>query len=343
MAKNKKNKNMESRRHFIKALPLAATSLLLTGNCQQASKDADDSGPEPVTALGPRPGVSNPFTNSAGQPILVCVEGTNFIDMIRAGFTALGGLKKLINNNQDVLVKPNLFEKSQYPWISSLDSICSLIPLIKEVTSGDVKAGDMSFEEVNSVYNYLGIETAVQNAGGTPVMFSETQKVRQSSWAASKHDFMMFKDVYNAPVLINFPVLKPHSLASMTCAIKNNFGTVSGSNATVTRGYIHDQLDLKVELAEVAALARPDLTIVDARSIVTQTGPFYSQGGPLVKANKVIICSDIVATDAYCARLLADNDTTFSISSISSTLQRAASLGLGTSDLKQVEIKEISI
>lgn len=342
MTKNKKNRAIYSRRHFLKTAPLAATSLLLAANCQQSEK-RDDSSDSQTAALGPRTGISNPFTNAAGQPILVCVEGTNFIDMIRAGFAALGGLKKLINNNQDVLVKPNLFEKSEYPWISSLDSLCSLISVLKEVTNGEINAGDMSFEEVNSVYNYLGFEAVVKNAGGTAAMFYETQRVRQSNWENSKQDFMMFKTVYNTPVLINFPVLKPHNLASMTCAIKNNFGTISGSNATITRGYIHNQLDLKVELAEVAALANPDLTIVDARSIVTQAGPFYSQGGPLVQTNKVIMCGDIVATDAYCARMLADNDATFSISSISTTIGQATALGLGTSDLSQVDIRNISV
>jgi uncharacterized protein (DUF362 family) len=342
MAKNKRNKTINSRRHFLKIAPLAATSLLLASNCQQTKKK-DENGDSQDPALGPRSGISNPFTNAAGQPILVIVEGSNFVDMIRAGFTALGGLKKLINNNQDVLVKPNLFEKSEYPWISSLDSLCSLISVLREVTSGSIKTGDMSFEEVTSVYNYLGFEASVNNIGGTAVMFSETQRVRQSTWESSKQDFMMFKEVYNAPVLINFPVLKPHYLAGMTCAIKNNFGTISGSNATITRGYIHNQLDLKVELAEVAALARPDLTIVDARSIVTRTGPFYSQAGPLVQAKKVIMCGDIVATDAYCARLLADNDATFSVSSISKTIGQATALGLGTSDLSQVDIRTISV
>jgi hypothetical protein len=81
---------------------------------------------------------------------------------------------------------------------------------------------------------------------------------------------------------------------------------------------------------------------VDARSIVTQVGPSYSQGGLVVNLNCIIICGDMVATDTYCARLMEQNDSSFSASKINDTLQRAQTLGLGTSNLSQVEIIKIN-
>jgi len=105
---------------------------------------------------------------------------------------------------------------------------------------------------------------------------------------------------------------------------------------------MHSQPDFIVELAEVAGLSNPDLNIVDARSIVTERGPYFHQNGTVVDTNKIIICGDIIAADAYCARLLEENSPNFSASSIQNTLQRGEELGLGTSDLNQVEIIEIT-
>ncbi|UCH93199.1 MAG: DUF362 domain-containing protein, partial [Candidatus Aminicenantes bacterium] len=321
--KEKKLKNAStSRRKFLKTLSGAAASVVVFGSCQGTSGNPDQGETRPTT-YGPRAGAGNPYVNSEGKPILVCVEGSDFDEMLLRGLDAIGGLHKLVNNNQAVLIKPNLFEKSQYPWISSLTSITSIIQAVKQVSSGTVNVGDMSFEETSAVYDYLGIEDAVNNAGGTLLRFSQVYKVRRDSWPSSKPDFSVYADVYDTPVLINTPVLKRHYISSLTCAIKCNVGTIRGSGTTGTRAYVHyNSNDFMAELAEIAGLVKPDLNIVDARSIVTEIGPYYHQQGPLVDTNKIIICADIVATDAYCARLMEENDDSFSVSNIRRTLER---------------------
>jgi hypothetical protein len=49
----------------------------------------------------------------------------------------------------------------------------------------------------------------------------------------------------------------------------------------------------------------------------------------------------MVATDAYCAQIMEAYDDTFSINSIQETLQHAEDLGLGTSNLNRVDIREV--
>lgn len=129
---------------------------------------------------------------------------------------------------------------------------------------------------------------------------------------------------------------------SMTCSLKCNVGAVSGSDMSGTRDYLHNQApNLREEVAEIAALVNPELNIVDARTLLTQNGPLYDLGVP-VDANRIIICGDMVATDSYCRLLLAQHDSTYDPSKIDDMLQRAVSLGLGTSNLNQVEIIEIN-
>ena len=103
--KNEKKKNTSSRREFVKTLSGAAASAFLFGSCSMDA-DSSDNGNNNETSqvYGPRTGAANPYVTSDGRPILVSVTGTSFAAMLTAGLEAIGGLNKLINNNQDVLI-----------------------------------------------------------------------------------------------------------------------------------------------------------------------------------------------------------------------------------------------
>ncbi len=298
--------------------------------------------PEP-TIYGPRTGISNPFVTNNGDPILVCVTGTDFNEMLQAGLDAIGGLDRLIFDNQNVLVKPNLNHSDPYPGISSPNSIADIVRKIKQVTSGEVYVGDEGWESSNVVYPYLDLESFVSAAGGNLTRFSETYQTRRDTWLSTKPNFRVFTDVYDSPIIISTCLIKRHGNAALTCAIKCNVGTVQGSQATATRSYLHRSSSFMQELAEIAGLVNPELTIVDARSILTRGGPMIQDGVVVEGVNKVIICGDLVATDAYCARIMEQYDNNFAVSQIEDTLQRAEELGLGTSDLSRVEIIEFNI
>jgi uncharacterized protein (DUF362 family) len=317
----------------------AASAVFLGNSCPE--KKGKGSRPR---IYEPRRRIPNPYITPDGKPILVSLKGKEFSRMLEVGLDILGGLSKLITNNRDVLIKPNLFESSEYPWISSKGSIVAIIEEVQKATVGAINVGDMSFEETANVYSHLDLESVVSHSGGSLLMFSNTYKVRRDTWDAYKPDFEVYSDVYNAPVIINTPVLKRHMLAGLTCALKNNVGAIKGSGASSTRNYIHSQSpSFPAEIAEVAGLINPELNIVDARSIVTQIGPFYEQQGPKAEADTIVICGDMVATDAYCARLMEKYDPSFSESQIRETLDRAELLGLGLSDLNEVEILEAVI
>jgi uncharacterized protein (DUF362 family) len=339
--KKKKDLESESRREFIKTLSGAAASAVMLGAISCKPGGGQDTGGNGNEALAPRLRKTNPFVTIEGKPILISVQGMDFTQMLAAGLSALGGLGLLIDGNQDVLINPNCNHADPYPGICSIDSIVDIVTAVKQVTTGTVSVGDEGYESTGGVYGFLGLESAVSNAGGVPVNFNQTYPVRRDYWNPSKPSFRVFSDVYDTPVLISTCVLKRHLNASLTCAIKNNVGTISGSNMTSTRNYIHNSSEFMLELAEIAGLVNPDLVIVDARSILTVAGPMLSNGGTVKDVGKVIICGDIVAADAYCAGIMAAHDVTFSPSSIDRTLERAVQLGLGTSDLSQVEILEI--
>lgn len=331
-----------SRRDFLKCLSGAAASAVLLSSCDEPESPSPKP-PAPPAPLSPRVKAANVFVNAAGQPLLVCVTGTDFEAMLIAGLARIGGLSKLIGANQEVLIKPNCNNLDPYPGITDTNSLISIIKEVKKVTNGAVKVGDQGYIGSPGVYSFSGMDPQVTQAGATLLNLNQTYNVKRAGWSLNTEDFKVYSDVYDAPIIINTCVLKRHHTADYTCAIKNLVGTVSGPNLVSTREWLHREAqDFLSALAEIAGAVNPELTIVDARQVLTIDGPAYN-AGVVVDANKIVICGDIVATDVYCQQILADHDPEYGVDAYEGCTQHAQTIGLGTKDLSQVEVIEITV
>jgi len=334
--KNEKNKAYP-RRKFLKNFSIGTLSLL-GGNIFPRLIKATP------TTYPPRTRIPNPYLSNEGKPLLVSVVGTDFKQMLTAGLEKIGGLGKLIDNNQDVLIKPNLNAVDVYPAISSTESIVSLTGEVVAATTGNVRIGDVSYHPTDSVYQHADLANALAGSGAELIHFTEKYNVRRSGWSSSKPDYLVYSEVYNAPIIINFACSKRHFLAKMSTALKNNVGCVAASGASQSRQYLHGLSGTAFlkEIAEIAGLINPELTIVDARSMLIGNGPFSSSPGAkiLEGINFLIISGDMNAVDHYCSMLLQGFDSTFFESQIAATLNQAHSLGLGVKDLNDVKIIE---
>ena len=74
------------------------------------------------------------------------------------------------------------------------------------------------------------------------------------------------KDVLDADVFINMPILKQCDPTSISAGLKNLMGIVWDRN-------IFHQTDLHQTIAELAAFKKPTLTIMDALKGITANGP----------------------------------------------------------------------
>jgi uncharacterized protein (DUF362 family) len=340
---NKTRVHSLSRRDFLKNLSGAAASAIILGSCTDSKQSKSEPREEEPTVLSPRTKSANPFVNQAERPLLVCVTGTDFETMLAAGLSQLGGLSRLISADQDVLIKPNCNASNPYPGITDVNSLLSVIREVKKVTSGTVSVADQGYMHSSAVYASSGMDPQVEEEGATLLTLNETYKVRKSNWASNIPDFNVYTDIYDAPIIINTCVLKRHHTANYTCAIKNNVGTVAGPGAVSTRRYLHYESPSFMDtVVDIASVVNPELNIVDARTVLTVGGPDYNAGVP-VDANKVVICGDIVATDAYCAEILAAHDQDFTVDMALAIIGGADASGLGTSDLSEVEVIEITV
>jgi len=134
------------------------------------------------------------------------------------------------------------------------------------------------------------------------------------------------RDVLEADVFINIPILKQCDPTEISAGMKNLMGVVWD------RGFFH-RTDLHQTIAELAAFKKPTLTILDAIKGIISNGP--SGPGPIKEWNQVVFGTDMLAVDAYGAGLLGFKPTDVRHLAI------AAKLGAGNPDWQSLEVVRV--
>jgi uncharacterized protein (DUF362 family) len=266
-------------------------------------------------------------------PDLVAVRNSSPDKMFDKGIAALGGMKKFIRKGQTVVVKPNI------AWIANPEGAADTNPiLVKRIIEQCFDAGasrvyvfDHTCDDSNVTYNVSGIEKAAREANATVVQANKEsyfQEVRVPGAHALKqtkvHELILESDVF-----INVPILKHHGSARMTCALKNLMGVVWD------RHYYH-RTDLNRCIAEFPLYRKPDLTIVDAYNILTD-GPRAKSLEHVINKKMQLISKDMIALDVAASKILGEEAGNITYIKI------ASDLGLGTSNLDEINIKRIDL
>jgi uncharacterized protein (DUF362 family) len=297
----------------------------------------------------------NLFT-AAGRPLLVVVKGEDLPAMLRAGLEALGGFDRLVSLGREAVFRGNYVSAQPFPVTTSEDMLLAAAEELRNCGFQRINLFDTHGTNLipsvlpEAILGKLGVLDRIQGGGievTTADFFDRAQfrLVRNPDWQIADA-VAVHKLLHEAGVVISFPVVKRHQAARFTCALKLHFGSVSMPDRLIThkngeRGR-PDYLDHR--LVHFADAVKPQLNIVDARSLLARSGPTRGGRAEIVPdVNQIVLCGDMVATDAYCAQLLARHDDTFSVDMISVQLNAAAKLGLGIADLNEIRIVEIEV
>jgi len=139
----------------------------------------------------------------------------------------------------------------------------------------------------------------------------------------------IYQGIIDADVLINVPIVKHHSLARMTGAMKNLLGIVQSPNQF--------HLNLGQRVADLNSGIRSTVTVIDAVRVLMNRGPTGGNLSDVKLANTLIASTDVVAADAYAATLLGLTGDDIPV------VRAASAMGLGTKDLHSISIEEIAI
>ena len=265
---------------------------------------------------------------AAEMPVVAVAEGSDHVRTTLKALAALGGIGRFVKPGATVVVKPNM------GWDRNAEQGANTHPLVvRAVVQECLKAGakkvkvfDRTCNDERRCYVNSGIEAALKGIKNVELKHLEEERYRKVILNGKfLKEWELYGEALAADVYINVPVAKHHGLTRLTLGLKNVMGIMGGN-----RGAIHKNID--TALADINAVFKPHLTIIDATRILTAHGP---QGGDLKDVrvlNKVIASTDIVAADAFATTLfgLKPEDIAVTVA--------AYRRGIGEMDLRKVRI-----
>ncbi len=272
---------------------------------------------------------------SADKPYnLVAVRNGEPEKMFDEAIESFGGMGKFVKRGQTVVVKPNI------GWDVSPERAGNTHPgLVGRIIEHCFQAGaknvfvfDNTCDLWSACYTNSGIEAAVRKAGGT-IMPGNVEKMYhevQIPGAVKLKTAKVHELILNSDVFINVPVLKHHSSARVTIAMKNLMGIVWD------RRFWHRN-DLHQCIADFCLYSKPTLNVVDAYRVMTRNGPKGISNADVLLTRNLLVSQDIVAIDAAAARIFgAEPDEIPHI-------VLGHEMGIGNMDLQKLSIHRIAL
>ena len=212
----------------------------------------------------------------------------------------LGGIAAFINPGDRVLLKPNMLAaKEPDKAVTTHPSLVQVVAELVRDSGGTVLIGDSpGIGSYMRVADKSGIASAARASGSTLVEFSEAIELQGRGTFRS---ISIARAYYEADKIINLPKLKTHEMMTMTCAVKNLFGAVIGTEKAGWHLKAGCSRELFAQLLlEIYLLKKPALNIVDAIFAMEGNGP--GSGDP-VKLGLLIAGVNPVAVDVIAGEL----------------------------------------
>ena len=241
----------------------------------------------------------------------------------------LGGMSAFVNNGDRVLLKPNMLAaKTPSQAVTTHPMIVLVVAEMVREAGGKVMIGDSpGIGSFKSVTEKSGIADAAKESGSELVEFNEVVDI--SGYGMFRR-LSIAKVYWQADKIINLPKLKTHEMMTMTCAVKNLFGSVVGAEKAgwhLKAGTSREHFARL--LLEIYLLKKPVLNIVDGVVAMEGNGP--GSGDP-IQLGVLIAGVNPVAVDVVAGKIAGiPNDLLF-------IEREAVSMGLPGSRLDEILI-----
>ncbi|MBK6346397.1 MAG: DUF362 domain-containing protein [Bacteroidales bacterium] len=284
-------------------------------------------------------GIGNLVDFASASPVpeiwdLVAVRDGEPGIMFDRAIASLGGMSKYVKKGQKVVVKPNIGwdVPPERAGNTNPGLVARIIRHCLDAGASDVYVFDNTCDEWNLCYKNSGIEKAVKDAGGKIVPgntegYYQTVKIPRGRKLkeAKVHELILTSDVF-----INVPVLKHHSSASLSLAMKNLMGVVWD------RGYWHRN-DLHQCIADFVSWRKPTLNVIDGYRVMMRNGPRGVSTADVVTMKQMIVSADIVAADTAATKIFGSNPEDIR------HIMIAGEMKLGITALDKLKINRIKI
>ena len=211
-----------------------------------------------------------------------------------------GGMGAFIKPGERILLKPNLLAaKTPEQAVTTHPTLVRVVAELVREAGGHALIGDSpGIGGFQRVADKSGIARAALESGAELVEFSDSVDLPGSG---TFRRISIARAYWEADKIINLPKLKTHEMMTMTCAVKNLFGAVVGTEKAgwhLKAGASREQFARL--LLEIYLLKKPALHIVDAIIAMEGNGP--GSGDP-VTVGALIAGVNPIAVDLVAGRL----------------------------------------
>jgi uncharacterized protein (DUF362 family) len=278
----------------------------------------------------------NPFSHNG--KVLVSKVATNGQDLkgnILKSVDLLGGLSKVIEEGDEVLLKPNFNTADAPPGSSDPDFVKAVIELLYEHGASKVALGESSMFSLSTrkVLEETGMLRKAEEAGAEVVPFDEGKWVKVDTGGKYLKTVSLPERALAAKKLVYVCCMKTHGWAKFTLSLKLAVGFMKPSE----RMMLHAR-HLEEKIADLNLVVHPDLVIMDGRKCFISGGPAC---GELRSPNVVLASADRIVMDVEALKVIES----FEGSSLTddpwsyTQIRRAAELGIGVKKEDEYTVK----
>ena len=175
-----------------------------------------------------------------------------------------------------------------------------------------------------------GIQEICEEEGAICVPFEKTEReIYEVEDPLELKEISSSRLIREADLIINIPKIKTHWQCTLTCCIKNMFGTVLLANKAKTHAQAAVLERFCSALADIYSISNPQLTVIDGYYCQEGKGP---SSGDVVKLDIILAGYDGVALDSAVCKIIGIDPSEILY------LEKAEKKNLGTTDLENVEI-----
>ena len=266
----------------------------------------------------------------ATAPRMVIARGDDPARNLRGALERIGGLTQFVTRDDVVLIKPNIgWDRTPEQAANTHPHVVAeLIRACRECRPRRVIVSDCPVSNSRLAFLRSGI-MQVALAAGAEVLPPEDSRFVTVHISDRLGTWDVLEPFVQATKVINVPVAKHHGETSVTGGMKNWIGITNR-----LRLLFHNDIDRSI--AELAALMRPTLTILDASRVLMRHGPQGGSTADVKQVNTVAACADQVAIDAWACSLLGIPDAR-----LPGYLHLGQKMGLGRFDFRRLGPTEI--
>ena len=266
----------------------------------------------------------------ATAPRMVIARGTDPAHNARAAIERLGGMQRFVGPQDVVVIKPNIgWDRTPEQAANTHpEVVAEVVRACRGANAKRVIVCDCPVRNSRKAFIRSGIQAAASEAGAE-VIAPEDSRYHTVQVSERIGTWDVLEPFVLATKVINVPVAKHHDLTGVTAGLKNWIG-ITGK----LRLMFHD--DLQRSIAELAALMRPTLTVLDASRVLMHHGPSGGSTDDVKPVRAVAAGVDPVALDAWACSLFAGQ-------SLPENLHIAEKMGLGRIDFSALSPVEVVV